>query len=68
VELTHLQTTERHRAVAVDRKRSDLARLLLDRGVSVKSLRFESVCYQADSELIQLFLDRGADPLDGHPF
>jgi ankyrin repeat protein len=43
-------------AVAVDRKRTDIVRLLLDRGVPVGSVRFESVCYSGDSELIQLFL------------
>src|SRR6266446_960555 len=32
----------------------------LDRGVPVDSVRFESVCYSGDSELIQLFLDRGS--------
>jgi hypothetical protein len=55
-------------AVAVNRRRSDIVRLLFDRGVPVDSVRFESVCYSADPELIQLFLDRGADPLGGHPF
>ncbi|MBV8099739.1 MAG: hypothetical protein JOZ31_11325 [Verrucomicrobia bacterium] len=28
---------------------------------------FESVCYSCDPELIQLFLDRGADPISGYP-
>ena len=37
------------------------AKILLDRGVPVDSVRFESVCYSGDSELIQLFLDRGSD-------
>jgi hypothetical protein len=32
-------------AVVVDRNRTDIARLLLDRGVPVDSVRFESVWY-----------------------
>ena len=54
--------------VAIDRKRTDIAQLLLDRGVPTSSVRFESVCDSGDPELIQLFLDRGADPVSGHPF
>jgi len=39
----------------------------LDRGVPVNAVDFESVCYSCDPELIQLFLDRGADPIIGYP-
>ena len=28
---------------------------------------FESVCYSCDPKLIQLFLDRGANPITGYP-
>jgi hypothetical protein len=42
-------------------------RLLLDRGVLINAVDFESVCYSCDPELIQLFLDRGADPITGYP-
>jgi hypothetical protein len=30
-------------------------------------VRFETVCYSADPELIQLFLERGANPIAGYP-
>jgi hypothetical protein len=50
--------------VAVRSKRIDIVRLLLDRGVPVNAVDFESVCYSCDPELIQLFLDRGADPIN----
>ena len=53
--------------VAVRAKRIDIVRLLLDRGVPVNAVDFESVCYSCDPELIQLFLDRGADPISGYP-
>jgi Ankyrin repeats (3 copies) len=53
--------------VAVSAKRIDIVRLLLDRGVPVNAVDFESVCYSCDPELIQLFLDRGADPITGYP-
>ena len=53
--------------VAVRAKRIDIVRLLLDRGVPVNAVDFESVCYSCDPELIQLFLDRGADPITGNP-
>jgi hypothetical protein len=42
-------------------------RLLLDRGVPVSSIDFKSVCYSCYPELIQVFLDRGADPITGYP-
>lgn len=54
-------------SIAVRSKRIDIVRLLLDRGVPVSSVDFESVCYSCDPELIQLFLDRGADPITGYP-
>lgn len=53
--------------VAVRAKRIDIVRLLLDRGVPVNAVDFESVCYSCDPELIQLFLNRGADPIAGYP-
>jgi len=53
--------------VAVRAKRIDIVRLLLDRGVPVNAVDFESVCYSCDPELIQLFLDRGGDPITGYP-
>jgi hypothetical protein len=53
--------------VAVHAKRIDIIRLLLDRGVPVTAVDFESVCYSCDPELIQLFLDRGADAITGYP-
>lgn len=52
---------------AVEKKRADIAALLLDRGMSVDSVDFGSVCYSADPTLINLFLERGADPKTGHP-
>lgn len=52
---------------AVERKRADIAALLLDRGMLIDSVDFESVCYSADPTLINLFLERGADPTEGHP-
>jgi hypothetical protein len=54
-------------SIAVHSKRTDIVRLLLDRGVPVGTVDFESVCYSCDKELIQLFLDRGADPITGYP-
>lgn len=54
-------------SIAVRSKRIDIVRLLLDRSVPVSSVDFESVCYSCDPELIQLFLDRGADPITGYP-
>ena len=51
----------------MDAKRIDIVRLLLDRGVPVNAVDFESVCYSCDPELIQLLLDRGADPITGFP-
>lgn len=53
--------------IAVRAKRIDIVRLLLDRGVPVNTVDFESVCYSCDPELIQLFLDRGADPITRYP-
>lgn len=53
--------------VAINHKRSDIAELLLDRGVPVSSVDFESIYYSADPKLIQLFLDRGANPVAIHP-
>ena len=53
--------------IAVRSKRIDIVRILLDRGVPVNAVDFESVCYSCDPELIQLFLDRGADPITGYP-
>jgi ankyrin repeat protein len=52
---------------AVNRKRTDIVRLLLDRGVPVNAVDFELVCYSCDPELIELFLDRGAAPVTGYP-
>jgi hypothetical protein len=54
-------------SVAVRSKRIDIVRLLLDRGVPVSSIDFKSVCYSCYPELIQVFLDRGADPITGYP-
>jgi hypothetical protein len=54
-------------SVAVRSKRTDIVRLLFDCGVPVNAIDFESVCYSCDPELIQLFLDRGADPITGYP-
>ncbi|HXM05327.1 MAG TPA: ankyrin repeat domain-containing protein [Chthoniobacterales bacterium] len=54
-------------SIAVRSKRIDIARLLLDRGVPVNAVDFETVRYSCDPELIQLFLDRGADPITGYP-
>jgi hypothetical protein len=65
--LTRWQTTEALCLQPVNRKRTDIVRLLLDRGVPVDAVRFETVCYSADPELIQLFLDRGANPIAGYP-
>ena len=53
---------------AVDRKRADIAALLLDRGMPIDSVDFSSVCCSADPTLINLFLERGVDPVAGHPF
>jgi len=52
---------------AVERRRADIAALLLDRGMPIDSVDFGSVCYCADPTLINLFLERGADPKDGYP-
>jgi hypothetical protein len=54
-------------STAVNRKRTDIVRLLLDRGVPVNVVWFETVCYSADPELIELFLDRDANPIAGYP-
>ena len=53
---------------AVERKRPDIAELLLDRGMPIDSVDFGSVCCSADPSLINLFLEHGADPIAGHPF
>jgi ankyrin repeat protein len=53
--------------VAVRAKRIDIVRLLLDRRVPVNAVDFESACYSCDPELIQLFVDRGADQITGYP-
>jgi ankyrin repeat protein len=42
-------------SIAVHAKRIDIVRLLLDRGVPVNAIDFESVCYSCDPEFIQLF-------------
>jgi len=52
---------------AVERRRADIAALLLDRGMPIDSVDFGSVCYCADPTLINLFLERGADPKEGYP-
>lgn len=53
---------------AVNHRRSDIAELLLDRGVPLETVDFSSVCYSGDHALIKLFLNRGADPVKGNPF
>jgi hypothetical protein len=52
---------------AVERKRADIAALLLDRGMPIDSVDFGSVCYSGDPTLINLFLERGADPKESYP-
>jgi hypothetical protein len=54
-------------AFAVDRKRVDLVRLLIERGVDIKSVSFVQVCETADREIIRLFLEAGADPVTDEP-
>jgi ankyrin repeat protein len=53
---------------AVNCGRPDIAILLLDRGAKVNEVSFEQVCYTNNLDLIRLFLERGADPIDGSPF
>jgi hypothetical protein len=53
---------------AVNCGRPDIAKLLLDRGAAVDDVSFAEVCYSNNVEMVRLFLDRGADPITGHPF
>lgn len=45
-----------------------MVRLLLDSGCPLSEVSFVNVCRTHNPELIQLFLDRGADPIKDDPF
>jgi ankyrin repeat protein len=54
--------------LAVNSGRTDIARLLLDRGVPVTEVHFSNVCESGQADLISLFLERGASPVEDAPF
>jgi hypothetical protein len=54
--------------LAVNCGRTDIARMLLDRGVPVAQVHFSRVCESGQTDLIHLFLERGASPVDDAPF
>jgi hypothetical protein len=53
---------------AVSAKRMDIIELLCANGADPKTVPLDSVLFEWDPKLIRYFLDRGADPLEGHPF
>jgi len=53
---------------AVNHGRTDIARLLLARGAPVKSVSFQFVCACCETDMIELFLECGADQFESDPF
>jgi hypothetical protein len=53
---------------AVIRRSLELVQLLMDKGAEIRGIPFISVLRSWDPELIQLFLDGGADVVTGRPF
>jgi ankyrin repeat protein len=55
-------------AHAVGKRRLDLIQVLVDCGANIRSVPFEDALMTWDREIMQLFLDHGADALTGNPF
>lgn len=55
-------------ADAASVRRLDLVELLLANGANIKSVPLADVLLTWEPKLIRLFLDHGADPLEGRPF
>ena len=53
---------------AVSSRRLDLVELLLANGADIKAVRLADVLLTWEPRLIRLFLDHGADSLEGRPF
>lgn len=53
---------------AVSSRRLDLVELLLANGADIKAVRLVDVLLTWEPKLIRLFLDHGAEPLEGRPF
>ncbi len=53
---------------AVSSRRLDLVELLLANGADIKAVRLADVLLTWEPKLIRLFLDHGADSLEGRPF
>lgn len=53
---------------AIDHKKTDIAALLIDRGMPIEADHFRWACTYGDPDMIKLLLERGANPQDGFPF
>ena len=53
---------------AVKGKRLDMVQVLVENGARIQAVSLEDVLLTWDRELMQFFLDRGADPVTDNPF
>jgi hypothetical protein len=59
---------DRALAEAVDGRRLDLVEVLVENGARIQAVPLEDVLLTWDRQLMQFFLDRGADPTTGNAF
>jgi hypothetical protein len=52
---------------AIDHKKTDIAALLIDRGMPIEADHFRWACTYGDPDMIKLLLEHGANPMDGFP-
>jgi len=53
---------------AVESRRIDMVEALVENGARIQAVPLEDVLLTWDRQLMQFFLDRGADPVTGNPF
>jgi hypothetical protein len=53
---------------AVESKRLDLIEVLVENGARIQAVPLGDVLLTWDRQVMQFFLDRGADPVTGNPF
>jgi len=59
---------DRALAGAVERRRLDMVEVLVENGARIEAVPLEDVLLTWDRQLMQFFLDHGADPVTGNPF